>query len=149
MFGVSIWIIMPVVLADGILSANQFSRVIGGDGHPVCSVNEPSATIYDVRRPVSCLLEHCVPTKACFSANYYTITGKCELFHYPPTDFFRITGDCKHYKVIRIRIISESFYWIVTSNHSDLHTIRYDKFEFKIIHSMSTFNETPVVLLIW
>src|SRR6218665_441459 len=37
---------------------------------------------------------------------------------------------------------------IVTSNHSDLHTIRYNKFEFKIIHSMSTFNETPVVLLI-
>jgi len=48
-------------------------------------------------------------------------------------------------RIIRIRII---IYWIVTSNHSDLHTIRYDKFEFKIIHSTSTFDETPVVLLL-
>src|SRR6218665_3395290 len=97
-----IWIIaglMKVVLADGSLSISQYFRATDDEGYPVCSVNEPSVVIYGVRRRVSCLLEHCVPTEACLSANYYPDTGKCELFHYPPTDFFRIAGDCVHYKV--------------------------------------------------
>ena len=49
---------------------------------------------------------------------------------------------------IRIRIRIRIIYWIVASSHSDMHTISYNKFEFKMIHSMSTFNETPIVLLI-
>ena len=98
------WIIAgltQVTLAEGSLSANHFSRVTDGDDQPVCSVNDPSAIIFGVRRPLSCLVEHCVPTKSCLSANYYADTGKCELFHYPPTDFFRIAEGCVRYKVLK------------------------------------------------
>jgi len=92
--------LLQVLLADGSLSTNHYLRVTGGEGQPVCSVNVPSATIYGVRRRLSCLVEHCVPTEACLSANYYADIGKCELFHYHPTDFFRIAEGCVHYKVI-------------------------------------------------
>ena len=98
----SIWIIaglLKVVLADASLSISQYVRVTDGDGYPVCSVNEPSVVIYGVRRRLSCPVEHCVPTETCLSANYYADTGKCELFHYPSTDLFRIAGDCVHYRV--------------------------------------------------
>src|SRR6218665_989470 len=104
MLVISIWIItglMQVLLAEGNPSTIQYSRVTGGDGQPLCSVNDPSAIIHGVRRPVSCLLKHCVPTEACLSANYYTDTGKCELFHYPPTDFFRIDKECLNYQVLK------------------------------------------------
>ena len=104
------WIItwlLQVLLAEANLSSNQYSKVKGGDGQQVCSVNDPSAAIYGVRRPVNCLLEHCVPTKSCLSANYYADTGKCELFHYIPTDFFRIADGCVHYRVIN-NIIMET-----------------------------------------
>jgi len=107
MFVVSIglWIIagfLKAFLVDGnsLIKQYLYSRVANGEGQPLCSVNDPSATIYGVLRPLSCLLEHCVPTESCVSANYYTDTGKCELFHYHPTDFFRIAGDCVHYKVL-------------------------------------------------
>jgi len=90
-----------LVYVDGNISTKQYSRVTSGDGQPVCSVSEPSDIIYGVRRPVSCLVEHCVPTETCLSANYYADTGKCELFHYPPTDFFRIVEGCMYYKVLK------------------------------------------------
>jgi len=97
-----IWIIAVYLkgfLVEGNHSTMQYSLVTGGDGQAVCSVNDPSAIIFGVLNPVSCLLEHCVPTESCLSANYYTDTGKCELFHYPPTDFFRIDEECAHYMV--------------------------------------------------
>ena len=102
------WIItwlLQVLLAEGNLLINQYSRVKGGDGQPLCYVNNPSATIYGVRRRLSCLLEHCVPTETCLSANYYADTGKCELFHYPPTDFFRIADGCVNYKVLNSSVM--------------------------------------------
>src|SRR6218665_3682389 len=75
---VSIWIIaglLKIALADGSLSISQFIRATDGECHPVCSVNEPSAITYDVRRRVSCLLEHCVPTETCPSANRHKLRG--------------------------------------------------------------------------
>src|SRR6218665_3110772 len=70
----SSWL-LQVLLAEGNLSTNQYSRSADGEGQTLCSVDLPSAVIYGVPRPVSCLLKHCVPTKACISANYYTDSG--------------------------------------------------------------------------
>src|SRR6218665_1993217 len=98
----SIWIItwfLKVFLVEGNLSINRYSQATDNKGLPLCSVNDPSATIYDVRRRLSCLLEHCVPTESCLSASYYADTGKCELFHYPPIDFFKVAQGCTSYKV--------------------------------------------------
>src|SRR6218665_1764896 len=104
MFASSVVIIVGLLkafLVDGNPSIKHhlYSRVANGDGQPVCSVNVPSTNIYGVRSISSCLLEHCVPTDACLSANYYADTVKCELFHYPPTDFFRIAEECTHFTV--------------------------------------------------
>src|SRR5688572_11096552 len=77
MLAVSMWIIaglLKVFLVEGNVSTNLYFQVTDGEGQPVCSVNAPSVVIYGVRRRVSCLLEHCVPTKACLSANYTTQT---------------------------------------------------------------------------
>src|SRR6218665_519926 len=116
MFACSIWIIagfLEAFLVDGnsLIKQYLYSRIANGEGQPLCSVNDPSATIYGVRRRLSCLVEHCVPTEACLSANYYADTRKCELFHYPPTDFFRIAEECAHFtvrgrkKIMRIKLI--------------------------------------------
>src|SRR6218665_3013822 len=101
----SIWIIaglLKVVLANGNFSISQYFRATDGEGYQVCSTSQPSVVIYGIRRRVSCLLEHCVPTESCLSANYYTDTGKCELFHYPATDLFRSVDDCVHYQVMQV-----------------------------------------------
>ena len=100
----SLWIIVGFLkpfLVDGNPSIKHhlYSRVANAKGQPLCSVNVPSATIYGVRSISSCLLEHCVPTDACLSANYYADTEKCELFHYTATDFFIIAKGCVHFKV--------------------------------------------------
>ena len=100
----SMWIIagfLKVFLVDGnsLIKQYLYSRIANGEGQPLCSVNDPSATIYGVRHRLSCLVEHSVPTEACLSANYYADTRKCELFHYPPTDFFRIAEECAHFTV--------------------------------------------------
>ena|SRR6218665_4134394 len=104
MFASSVVIIVGLLkafLVDGNPSIKQhlYSQATDDKDQPLCSVNDPSATIYDVQRRLSCLVEHCVPTEACLSANYYADTGKCELFHYPPTDFFRIAEKCTHFTV--------------------------------------------------
>src|SRR6218665_3897119 len=105
MYAGSIWIIaglLKVLLADRSLSISQYVQATDGQGNPVCSTSKPSVVIYGVRRRVSCLLEHCVPTEACLSTNYYTVTGKCELFHYPPIDCLRPVDDCVHYQVMQV-----------------------------------------------
>src|SRR6218665_3413399 len=104
MFASSLCIIIVLLktfLVDGNHSGKHhlYSRVENGKGQPLCSVNVPYNTIYGVRSISSCLLEHCVPSDACLSANYYADSGKCELFHYTTTDFFIIVEGCVHFKV--------------------------------------------------
>src|SRR6218665_1198362 len=94
--------LLKVVLADRSLSISQYVQATDDQGNPVCSASKSSVVIYGVRRRVSCLLEHCVPIETCFSTNYYTVTGKCELYHYPSADCLRSVDDCVHYQVMQV-----------------------------------------------